>query len=94
MPFEAGPTITVCDIETGLGNRVLTQLVRAGWVVEYEYPDSAIDKGIDFNAYTIARDGERLEFEWTNWDEWQIRGSRSVIEAICAEFGIDSGSSG
>ncbi len=90
-PSQSPPTMTVADIKTEVGNRVLTQLVRAGWVVEYEYPNSTIDKGIDFDAYTIAKDGEHLEFEWTNWDEWQIRGSRSVVQAVCAEFGIDPG---
>jgi hypothetical protein len=91
-PLKPQPTITVANIRTELGNRVLTELVRAGWVVEYAYPDSAIDKGIDFDAYTIARDGERLEFEWTNWDEWQIRGPRSRVQTVCGEFGIEADS--
>ena len=90
-PSQTQPAMIVADIETELGNRVLTELVRAGWAVEYEYPDSTIDKGIDFDAYTITRNGDFLEFEWTNWDEWQIRGPRSVVQAVCAEFGIEPG---
>ena len=79
------------DIKTELGNRILSLLLQRGWVVEYEYPDTTIDKGIDYDAYTLARDGERLEFEWDKWDEWQIRGPRSVVQAVCAEFGIELG---
>lgn len=87
---EAEPTLAVTDIKTDVGNHVLTQLVRAGWTVEYEYPlIAAFDKGIDFDAYTLARDGVRVEFEWTNWDEWQIRGPRKAVQAICREFQID-----
>jgi mannose-6-phosphate isomerase-like protein (cupin superfamily) len=85
---EDTPTITVSDIKTALGNHALVQLVHAGWVIEYQYPDSTIDKGIDFDAYTLCRDGERIELEWDNWDEWQIRGSRPVVKAICDEFGL------
>lgn len=80
-------TMTVTGIETKLGNRVLMELLQAGWVLEYAYPDSSIDKGIDFDAYKIARDDARLAFEWTNWEEWQISGPRSVLEAICGEYG-------
>jgi hypothetical protein len=32
--------------------------VRAG--SEFAYPESAIDKGIDYDAYTVTRDGARL----------------------------------
>ena len=79
------------DIKTELGNRILSLLLQRGWVVEYEYPDSTIDKGIDYDAYTLARGGERLEFEWDNWDEWQIRGSQATLQAIGEEFGIPPG---
>ena len=50
--------MTVADIKTDVGNRVLMELVRAGWVVEYEYPDSAIDKGI-----AEARSGRDIAWE-------------------------------
>ena len=50
MPL-APDALHVSDIKTELGNRILTHLVDSGWCVEYEYPDSAIDKGIDFDAY-------------------------------------------
>lgn len=82
------------DIPTELGNRVLRTLLQSGWVIEYEYPDTAVDKGIDFNAYTLAKNGVRLEFEWDNWDEWQIRGSPALVQAICAEFAIGAARSG
>lgn len=81
-------TLVVADIKTNLGNDVLEQLVRAGWVVEHEYPLTAFDKGIDHDAYTLVRNGERLEFEWSNWDEWQISGPRAVVRRICIDFGI------
>lgn len=89
QPFpDPAPTITVGGINTELGNRIIGHLLLRGWVVEYEYPDSTIDKGIDFDAYTLTRDGERIEFEWDNWDEWQIRGTPTLVSAICSEFGI------
>lgn len=88
------PTLIVTDIKTEVGNDVLTQLARAGWRVAYEYPLTAFDKGIDFDAYTLARGGERVEFEWTNWDEWTIRGPHAVVVTICDDFGIARGREG
>ena len=87
---DAAPTITVSGIETELGNRVIGHLVARGWVVAYEYPDSTIDKGIDFDAYTLVKDEQRVEFEWDNWSEWQICGSSPLIQALCGEFGIST----
>jgi hypothetical protein len=90
MPLpDSAPMLTVADIKTDVGNDILTQLVRAGWVVKGEYALTAFDKGIDYDSYTLARDGARLEFEWSNWDEWQIRGPREIVQAICAEFGVE-----
>lgn len=84
-------TICVSDIQTELGNQVLRVLLQSGWQIEYEYPDTAMDKGIDFNAYTLVKGDDRLEFEWDNWDEWQLRGSPSLVRGICAQFAIPSG---
>lgn len=92
--MQATPdSLHITDINTELGNRILTHLVDAGWRVEYEYPESTIDKGIDFDAYTLVREGQKLDFEWDNWDEWQICGSPSAILGICSAFSIQPPSS-
>jgi hypothetical protein len=82
-------SITTTGIKTETGNEILTQLLARGWVIIDAYPDSMIDKGIDHDAYTLAKDGAHLEFTWDNWDEWQIRGAHLTILAICDEFAIE-----
>ena len=69
-------------IETGLGNEILESLKDQGWVVTRQYSPLAFDKGIDFDWYTLRKDSDRVDFEWTNWLEWTIKGDQQVIADI------------
>jgi len=77
-------------IKTELGNRILRSLVDAGWRLDYAYPDDMVDKGLDYDKYRISNAAERIEFEWDNWEEWQIRGTPSAMRQMCQQFGIES----
>ncbi|MCG8612622.1 MAG: hypothetical protein MI864_19095 [Pseudomonadales bacterium] len=76
------------DIETDLGGRILDDLKSKGWKVVSKYSPFAFDKGIDFDRYTLSKNGQRVEFEWDNWLEWKITGPEPVIKEIAREFSL------
>lgn len=88
--FRLGPSQSFSDvtsakienIETALGNEILESLKVDGWKVTKQYSPLAFDKGIDFDSYTLKKDGQRINFEWTNWFEWTIRADQAVIAEI------------
>ena len=78
----------VIDLETGKGAEIMDALKADGWKKVAEYSCLAFDKGIDFDSYTFARDNARLVFEWTNWSEWEITGTRAAVEALARIHGL------
>ena len=80
--------LSATGIKTDIGNRILHTLVQSGWRVDYAYPDTMIDKGVDFDRYKISKAAESLEFEWDNWEEWQICGTPDAMLRICVDFGV------
>ncbi|MCG8600269.1 MAG: hypothetical protein MI807_09030 [Verrucomicrobiales bacterium] len=69
-------------VETEVGNRLMELLLRNDWKVTTQYSPAAFDKGIDFDSYTLVSGKETIELEWTNWEEWTIRSSESVIAEV------------
>lgn len=67
-------------IETSLWNQIIEKLLAGGWEMTYQY--DGIDAGIDYNCYTLEKAGERLTFEWTNWDEGEIQCSPARLKEI------------
>lgn len=70
------------DIETQAGYSLLKALINEGWEVTSQYSDQMFDKGIDFDAYTLQRNSDKIEMEWDNWTEWTLSGPRDVITKI------------
>lgn len=68
------------DIETSLWNRAIETLLGTGWEMTYQY--DGMDAGIDYNSYTLEKAGEKITFEWTNWDEGEIRCTEAVLREI------------
>jgi hypothetical protein len=73
---------SIQDLKTELGHEVIQILISAGWTITNEYDPNMIDKAIDFDAYTLSKDSEVLDFEWDNWFEWKITGSVETISMI------------
>ena len=69
-------------ITTELGNEILDSLKADGWRVASEYSPLAFDKGIDFDRYTLQKNGMVIEMEWDNWFEWKISGPVDTIESL------------
>ncbi len=63
--------VTAKYIETGLWNRIINLLIENKWEVTYEY--DGMDAGIDFNSVTLKKEDEEIMFEWTNWEEGEIK---------------------
>lgn len=76
----------IIDIETNLGNRILEGCLSDGWKKTSEYSHLMFDKGIDYDAYTIEKDHKLLDFEWTNWEEWEISGGEAIIGWLIEEY--------
>lgn len=74
------------NIATELGERIVKELRKEAWRKIDEYSFFAFDKGIDFDSYTLKRDSEFLYFEWTNWFEWQVEGSLSVLTQLAQRY--------
>ncbi|WP_428241689.1 hypothetical protein [Gynuella sp.] len=78
------------NIKTELGNEILASLIKLhGWRVKSEYSKLAFDKGIDFDSYILEKEGVRLEFEWTNWFEWEISGSIETLQELAKNYGFE-----
>lgn len=78
------------SIKTETGNQILKTLVKAnGWRIQAQYDENAFDKGIDFNSYSLEKEGIELYFEWTNWLEWEISGDPEIIQKLSQDFGFE-----
>lgn len=78
----------IINLETDHGGRILEELKSRGWKQTEEYPAFAFDKGIDFDSYTLKKDDQRLIFEWSNWFEWEVEGSRLALENLASEYSL------
>jgi hypothetical protein len=68
------------DIETALWNKIIQLLEGDNWTVIYQY--DGIDAGIDYNSYTLKKGAEEIKFEWTNWDEGEIKCTSDRLKEI------------
>ncbi len=79
----------VVNIKTESGKQILKALVKSdGWCIQSQYDESAFDKGIDFDSYTLEKKQIELYFEWTNWFEWEISGDPETIQKLSHDFGL------
>ncbi|HMV09267.1 MAG TPA: hypothetical protein PKL56_16705 [Cyclobacteriaceae bacterium] len=72
--------ILVKYIETSLWNQAIEKLLGTGWEMTHQY--DGMDAGIDYNSYTLEKGGEKITFEWTNWDEGEIRCTEAALREI------------
>lgn len=68
------------NIETALWNKAIKTLLANGWTLTFQY--DGFDAGIDYNCYTVERTGEKITFEWTNWEEGEIRCAAANLKEI------------
>ena len=78
------------DINSELGNSILSELVQCGWEVTEEYAKDAFDKGIDFDSYTLKKNDATLIFEWDNWTEWIVKGDENTINVIRKKYKLSN----
>ena len=78
------------DVSTDCGNDLLSRLAEEGWKTISEYSDQMFDKGIDYDAYTLKKGQLKLEFTWSNWDEWTIEGDATLLESL-SEYLVSTG---
>jgi hypothetical protein len=83
LRFRALGLATIKDLPTDRFNRLVHDLLTAGWRKAGEY--EGFDAWIDYGRITMRRDGIRLTLEWDNWTEGSVEGPRSAIEKIAQE---------
>ncbi len=80
--------IKIIDLDTDQGNQIIDELKSRGWKQTKQYFPLAIDKGVDFDSYTLKKDGQELIFEWSNWFEWEVKGSLDVLKRLALEYSL------
>ncbi|MDR0233910.1 MAG: hypothetical protein LBI31_03800, partial [Zoogloeaceae bacterium] len=86
MRFRVLGLATIKDLPTAQFNALIAELVSAGWRKTSEY--KGFDAWIDYGQIKMRRDGIRLTFEWDNWTEGSVEGSRNVVEQIAREHNL------
>jgi len=74
------------DIKTDDWNRIIQGLIEEKWKVVKKY--DAFDAGIDFDFIELAKNGEKIQFGWSNWEEGEIKCSVELIETLQKKFSI------
>ncbi|GLX12054.1 hypothetical protein Pstr01_02930 [Pseudomonas straminea] len=88
QPVDTAKHITLENIDTQVGNRLLETLKAEGWRQVEQYSPLAFDKGIDYDSYRLRRGLDELRLEWDNWFEWKLSGPREHIEEIAERFSL------
>lgn len=88
QPVCTADHVTLENIETEVGNRIMASLKAEGWRQVAQYSPMAFDKGIDYDSYRLRRGLEELRLEWDNWFEWKLSGSSELIEEIAERFSL------
>ncbi|MFT5859590.1 MAG: hypothetical protein ACI865_001693 [Flavobacteriaceae bacterium] len=74
------------NIETKDWYSIIESLKKDGWKVTTEY--NQFDKGIDFDLYELAMNGEKTVFAWDNWFEGEIKCTEQRMQNLESTFGI------
>ena len=88
QPVCTADHVTLEDIETDVGNRILESLKAEGWRQVAQYSPMAFDKGIDYDSYRLRRGLDELRLEWDNWFEWKLSGPSELVEEIAERFSL------
>lgn len=80
--------LSLKHVKTEPGNHLLEHMKSEGWKIKSQYSPLAFDKGIDYDCYTLVRDGQVVHLEWDNWFEWTLTGSDAVLTELMHRFGL------
>lgn len=75
--------IIATNIETETWYKILEGLKSKSWTVISEY--KLFDKGVDYDAYTLKKGRSKLDMQWDNWVEGELKGSPEMIDLIQSE---------
>ncbi len=75
--------LTLKDIKTAVEAHL-----EVGWRAVFVY--DGMDAWIDYGRVDLEKEGLKLCFEWTNWDEGEISGHDALIEDIKQTFHLES----
>ena len=88
QPIDTSQHVTLENIDTQVGNRILDTLKAEGWRQVEQFSPLAIQKGIDYDSYRLRRGLDELRLEWDNWFEWKLSGPSELVEEIAERFSL------
>lgn len=88
QPVCTADDVTLKNIETEVGNRILDSLKAEGWRQVAQYSPMAFDKSIDYDSYRLRRGLDELRLEWDNWFEWTLSGPSRLVDDIAERFSL------
>ncbi len=88
QPIDTSQHVTLENIDTDVGNRILDTLKAEGWRQVEQFSPLAIQKGIDYDSYRLRRGLDELRLEWDNWFEWKLSGPSELVEEIAERFSL------
>ena len=88
QPVDTSQHVTLENIDTQVGNRILDTLKAEGWRQVEQFSPLAIQKGIDYDSYRLRRGLDELVLEWDNWFEWKLSGPRELVDEIARRFSL------
>ncbi len=88
QPVDTSQHVTLENIDTDVGNRILDTLKAEGWRQVEQFSPLAIQKGIDYDSYRLRRGLDELRLEWDNWFEWKLSGPSELVEEIAERFSL------
>ncbi len=78
---------TIFPIPTDTFNAIIGDLAREGWRKRYEY--RGMDAWIDYGRIVLKRSGQRLVFEWDNWEEGSVEGKPEILAELAARYDFE-----
>ena len=77
------------NVDTQKGEEIISALRKNKWKLLSQYYLFAFDKGIDYDDCRLKKNDEELYFEWDNWFEWKVVGSKQTLEKIVRDFSLE-----
>lgn len=76
------------NIETTVWKKIIETLITKNWKITDEYPE-LYDKSVDNDFYRLEKNGEVIEFGWTNWLDGEIKAKQIIIEDLKKDFDFE-----
>lgn len=75
---------TIKDIPTERFKTIVLELKADGWRPTWQY--KGIDAWIDYGSIKMRKGFRHLKFEWDNWTEGSVEGTKPIIQDLAKRY--------